>query len=321
MTVLTNALRKQNYKSLFGTLLVFSAIICGCRNTPTPPEQTDSLHGDLIIFHAGSLTVPIKALADSFQKINPRVVIKPEAAGSLTSIRKISELGRQCDILASADAIMIDKMMIPKLTSWNLEFAVNEMVIAFNKKSAMADNINVENWPAVLSSDKVRIGRADPSSDPCGYRTVLTLKLANSESLLKKDQKYIRPKEMDLLALLETHTIDYIFIYKSVALQHDLRFIELPDSISLSNPALSAWYNTASITIPGNSPGETIVQPGEPMVYGMTIPYNAPNPVVAKAFIHFIVNHGQAIIQASKQEPLIPARLSNRSTKPHWLHL
>ena len=29
--------------------------------------------------------------------------------------------------------------------------------------------------------------------------------------------------------LLETHTIDYIFLYRSVAQQHDLKYLLLPD--------------------------------------------------------------------------------------------
>lgn len=331
MKILKALLPFFSSQALFSTLLVVmsSAPFFGCNTTPPPNTKDNRLTGDLIIFHAGSLSVPIKALADSFQKLHPAVSIKPESAGSLTSIRKISELGRPCDILASADAVMIDKMMIPELASWNMEIAVNEMSVAFNDKSAKADIITVGNWPEILADKSVRIGRADPASDPCGYRTVLSLKLADalypmpkeslSEKLLRKDNRFIRPKEMDLLALLETNTIDYIFIYRSVALQHNLRFIDLPDSISLSNPALAEWYNTVSVTIPGNAPGETIQQPGEPMVYGITIPTNAPNPEVAKEFIRFVYKDGAEIIRASKQEPLTPARFSAAGKKPGWL--
>ena len=113
------------------TLILFNS----CDNS-TKQVNTDRIKGDLIIFHAGSLSVPIKALADSFKVMHPQLVIKPESAGSLTSIRKITDLERPCDILASADASIIDKLMIPQFAKWNLEFAVNEMAIVYHKKLA-----------------------------------------------------------------------------------------------------------------------------------------------------------------------------------------
>lgn len=304
------------------TLILFSS----CDNS-TKQVSTDRIKGNLIIFHAGSLSVPIKALADSFKVMHPELVIKPESAGSLTSIRKITDLNRSCDILASADASMIDKLMIPQFSKWNLEFAVNEMSIVYHKNSRMADQINGHNWPEILVRNDIIIGRADPNSDPCGYRTVLSLELAEksmkikglASKLLAKDNRYIRPKEVDLLALLETNNVDYIFLYKSVAKQHNLPFLELGDSINLSNPGLNEWYKKVSVEVAGNNPSEKINQPGEAIVYGFTIPDNAPNKEAAIEFAKFIISgKGQEIISSFDQMPLNPARFSNESTKPEW---
>ena len=137
--------------------------------------------------------------------------------------------------------------------------------------------------------------------------------------LLAKDNRYIRPKEVDLLALLETNNVDYIFIYKSVAKQHNLPFLELGDSINLGNPGLNQWYNTVSVEVAGNNPSERINQQGEAMVYGFTIPDNAPNKEAAIEFAKFIVSgKGQEIINNCYQMPLVPARLSRESIKPDW---
>ena len=55
----------------------------------------------------------------------------------------------------------------------------------------------------------------------------------------KHGGKYIRPKETDLLALLEAGEIDYLFIYRSVAGQHGLKMILLDDEINLKSSALN----------------------------------------------------------------------------------
>ncbi|HPV56351.1 MAG TPA: hypothetical protein PKW61_04420, partial [Tenuifilaceae bacterium] len=44
--------------------------------------------GELIVFHAGSLSMPMKAAVDSFTKVNPKVKVYLEAAGSVECARK-----------------------------------------------------------------------------------------------------------------------------------------------------------------------------------------------------------------------------------------
>ena len=52
-------------------LMAVLALAAGCNPTQpaSPTGETDSsaLKGKLVIFHAGSLTVPMKALAEAFQ--------------------------------------------------------------------------------------------------------------------------------------------------------------------------------------------------------------------------------------------------------------
>lgn len=271
----------------------------------------------LIIFHAGSLSVPVQQINQAFNKLHPEVEIRAEAAGSVACARKITDLKLPCDVMLSADYNVIDKFLIPKFSSWNLKFASNEMVIAFTGNSAEAGKINSKNWTEILRNKKVRYGRSNPNSDPCGYRTVLCLKLADrfyhqpelSGFLLPKDNIYIRPKETDLIALLETQTIDYIFIYRSVAVQHDLNYITLPDSVNLKNPGLANWYRIASVAIDGKSPGEKITQRGEPMIYGLTIPDDAPHPDLAVEYVRFLLSSdkGMKIMEENGQPSLVPA--------------
>ncbi|MFC1693631.1 tungstate ABC transporter substrate-binding protein WtpA [Candidatus Latescibacterota bacterium] len=277
-------------------------------------ESTPS--GDLIIFHAGSLAVPFKEISEKFNREYPDVRILCESAGSRTCARKISDLGRPCDVMASADYTVINELLIPGHADWNLKFASNEMTIVYTNASRRANEINRDNWYEILLDENVIFGRSDPNTDPCGYRAVFTIKLAEefyrqpglAEKLMNKNVNFIRPKEVDLLALLETQNIDYIFLYRSVAQQHGLNFITLSDEINLKNPELSDFYKKASIKVSGEKPGTFIVKTGASMVYGITIPRNAPNPIAALEFVKFLLekDSGLEILERNGQPSMIP---------------
>lgn len=271
----------------------------------------------LTVFHAGSLTVPFEKIIDGFKKENPGVEVLKEIAGSRESARKISELKKPCDVFASSDYMVIDQLLIPEFTDWNLKFATNEMTIVYTEKSRRAKEINQKNWYNILLDEKVNIGRADPNADPCGYRTVLTMKLAEifynqkgfAEKILNKDNEYIRPKEVDLLALLEAGELDYIFLYRSVAEQHGLKFLTLPDKINLKKAEFEDYYKQVSVELNGKKPGEKISQVGSSMVYGVTIPKNSPNPDLAKKFIHYLMdkNKGLGVMREMGQPTVVPS--------------
>ena len=296
------------------SLLFISASIENLNQTQLINSQ---LSGDLIIFHAGSLSVPMKEITTAFKKENPEVNIMMEAAGSVECARKISELKKPCDIMASADYSVIDKILIPNFADWNIKFASNEMAIVYNEKSKKNKEITKNNWYTILLDKNVQIARADPNADPCGYRAVLVSKLAEkyykqnglADQLLKKDENNMRPKETDLLALLESGNVDYIFLYRSVAEQHKLKYILLPDEINLKNPKFTELYNSVSVEINGKTPTEKITQKGEPMLYGITIPKNAPNQTVAIAFLKFMLSKdkGMAILKKLGQPSVVPS--------------
>jgi molybdate/tungstate transport system substrate-binding protein len=309
--------------SLNWLILTFLSLICF--NLKAQKQVTD-ISGDLIIFHAGSLSVPMKEIASEFNKIYPGVKILAESAGSVASARKITDLDRPCDIMASADYSVIDKMLIPRYADWNIKFASNEMAIVYTGKSRYADKINPHNWYETLMKADVAYGRADPNSDPCGYRTVMMLQLAEkyyrkpglAKKIMDKDQKFNRPKEVDLLALLESESIDYIFIYRSVAIQHKLKYLVLPDQVNLKNPAFAGLYSSVKVEINGSKPGAKETMSGEPMIYGVTILKDAPNKAAAEAFVAFMLskNQGMKIMEKDGQPSVIPMPAQNFDKLP-----
>jgi molybdate/tungstate transport system substrate-binding protein len=56
---------------------------------------------------------------------------------------------------------------------------------------------------------------------------------------------------------------------------------------------------------------------GKPIIYGLTIPTNAPNPSLAQQFIAFVIGpKGQAIMSANGFKVLLPALASSESALP-----
>lgn len=305
------------------TVLTMALAACGGPAQPAAEKSEQALEGKLVIFHAGSLTVPVKELTDAFQAQHPDVTFETEAGGSNATARKISELGREADLVMSADYTVIDNLLIPDFASWNVQFARNTMVIAYTDQSQHADEINTDNWYDIFTREGVIYGHSEPDADPCGYRTLLVWQLA--EAHYGVDGLYdtlrdhcppenVRPKSVELIALLESGDMDYAWEYRSVAVQHGLKFIELPDEINLSMVEHAGFYGQASVEIAGSEPGTTMAVTGAPIVYGVTIPKNAPRPDLATEFVKFLLGpEGQAIMEGQGQPPIVPAVVATGS--------
>lgn len=270
---------------------------------------------EIIIFHAGSLSVPFNELKDEYEKMHHGIKILLEPAGSLVCARKITELKKPCDIIASADYFVINELLIPEYAKWSIRFATNEIIIAYTDKSKYASEITKDNWIDILLRDDVIYSRSDPDSDPCGYRSVFAIMLAEkqygekglTEKMLAKNRDFIRPKEVDLVALIESNACDYMFQYKSVAIQHGLKYLELPSGINLSDPAKSEIYKSVSLDVTGRSPGSKIKMYGDYINYSMTVLDSAPDKNEAIDFMCFILSErGMEILRKNGQNPIIP---------------
>jgi molybdate/tungstate transport system substrate-binding protein len=204
------------------------------------------------------------------------------------------------------------------------------MVIAYTAKSKYSENIDSNNWYNILLKDNVKVGHSNPNLDPCGYRSILVVKLAEKyykinnyyNQLLNYGDSYengeenrskiiVRPKETDLLGLLESGIIDYLFIYKSVAIQHNLKYVKLPNEIALNDINFSDFYSTVNFNITGSKPSNFITVTGKPIVYGITIPEDHKiypnNKKGAIKFLNFILSEdGRKIMEDSGQNPIYP---------------
>ncbi len=296
-------------------LLVLSFLLCGCAQKE-----------ELVIFHAGSLSKPLadvsKAFDDYMAKKGIEVKVMREASGSVDAVRKVTDLHRHADIVAVADYSLIPKMMMPKYADFCIGFATNEVVLVYTNSSKYANEINSTNWFKILARKDVKFGFSNPNRDPCGYRALMVMKLAdgyyhkpvferlvenNTNIRVKGEVIYvppeirtngkivIRPKETDLLGLLESHSIDYAFEYRSLAMQQHLPFVELPKEINLGSPNES--YN---VTVFLEFKNKSIK--AKPIVYGVTIPKNAEHRKLAIEFLKFLLTEGKGIFEKDYQK-------------------
>ena len=323
------ALKREILVGLSLLLAVVLTAAVGCTTAPTDNEAGEgTLSGKITIFHAGSLSVPFDKAVRAFQERHPDVEFAVESAGSRSTIRKVTELGKEADIIGSADYVAIEQLMFPDFADWHVIFASNQMVIAFTDSSQYGDEINGDNWYEVLTREGVEYGRAEPDADPCGYRTLLVWQLAEQhygvsglyDELLEgcpAGGKNVRPKETDLIALLQSGDLDYAFEYRSIAEQHGLRYVPLPPQIDLSDIRYGDLYATASVEVAGKEPGTTQTQIGQPILYAVTIPGNARRADLALEFLKFLLGpEGQRIMTESGQLAIVPAIASDLQKLP-----
>jgi molybdate/tungstate transport system substrate-binding protein len=305
-----------------------AALLLAVLPSALPAQTPAPLTGSLLVFNAGSLSLPLRNLLQAFKKANPGVVTAQESSGSLEAARKITDLGKIPDILAVSDYAIIPKLLIPSHADWYASFANNALVLAFRNESQGALEIDDSNWYRILLRSGIRTGRADPSLDPAGYRTLMVWQLAeqyyrqpNLASLLTiaSPMRYVRPKEADLTALLQLGEFDYIWTYLSIARASGFRWLNLPAEVNLSDPGMAKTYASARVALPGatRAPGDSVVFHGEPIVYALTIPRGAPHPEVAEAFIRFLFSPaGQGIIADAGLQPLVPPALGGPGRPP-----
>jgi molybdate/tungstate transport system substrate-binding protein len=289
------------------------------------------------VFHAGSLAVPLEQAEQQFEALHPEYDVQRESRGSLECVRQITEVGKPSDVLASADYSLIPDMMYPDYADWYVRFATNDVVLAYNDEVSMyADEITPENWYEILRRDNVIFGFSNPNDDPCGYRSVMVFQLAElnygddqifddlilentaitvseeadgtyhiktPEDLQPNTEKVnIRPKSVELVVLVEAGGLDYAFEYRSVAVQHNLSFVDLPAEIDLSTMEYADTYKKVKVELADRS-----IQTGMPVMYGITVPTVAENPEGGLEFVKFVIGEpGQKIFADNGQPPIVP---------------
>jgi len=222
-------------------------------------------------------------------------------------------------------------------------------------------------WYDVLRNEDVSYGHSNPDDDPCGYRTPMVIQLAqkyyydnatefgltpdpNSDGLydalipgsehergrvggvnttarLGGSEEVVRSKSVDLIASLQSGDLDYAFEYRSVAVQHNLAFIELNNAINLcqqgkigdTNITYEEFYKEASVEIM-KEPGVYMPEEGKAIVYGITILEDAENKELAVEFVTLLLSlEGQDAKVESGQPSVEPPLCDHPENLPEEL--
>ena len=277
------------------------ALVVGCSRTEVADE------GPLVVYTAGSLARPMRAALDSFAAANG-IRYELESAGSLETARKLTELGKIPDIIALADEDVFPKVLVPAHATWYVRFAENRIILAFTDRSRFAAEIDSTNWWQVLQRPGLEIGRSNPDLDPSGYRTLMVFQLAERlygkpglAAVLERsaDRRNMRPKEIDLVALLESGDLDYAWFYESMARASGVRHIQLPASIDLGSAEYRESYAKATVRVVGSTATDTVVMRGAPIRYAFSIPLQAAHPVLGERFAVYLLSaDGQRVLES-----------------------
>jgi molybdate/tungstate transport system substrate-binding protein len=301
-----------------------AALAAGCSSSSSTTSgsgthgSTPATHGTLIVFGAGTLDTPFTAEIQAFEKQNPGVTVHSQFGASGDMVHDVTQLGQPDDVLGTADYSLIPKLMSSPArphATWYLGFVSNQITFAYTSHSKGASQLTPANWYKVLAEPGVHIGRSNPAADPSGYQILQMLQLAQAyyhdpglaaAVLQNSPDSSVAETETSLLAALQSGQIDYLAIYRSNALEDHLKYIALPTQINLSDSALAAAY--AKVTINAGSLGNLTAKP---IIYGLTIPSNAPDPALAQKFIGFVLSpQGQAIMRSNGFTVISPALAS-----------
>lgn len=260
----------------------------------------------LKILHAGALRMPITKCVKLLKKLHGDVQVDLESYGSRACAKQVRE-GKVVDILALADPVLFDELLVPEYVDRYYIFGNDQIVLSYDEFSRGSSEINEQNWMDILLREDVAFGRSDENMDPCGYRTLMVWQLAERyykrpglfDSLNKKctDDK-IYPKSYDLGTDILEGKLDYAFQYLCVANQFRLKYITLPEKINLSNPAHADYYQQVSVVLKGKTPRDQVVITGAPVEFAVAIPKNAANQEVARIFLDLMLSkQGQQVLE------------------------
>ena len=349
------------------TIVIAAAALLsgGCSHPADDPAGTTATAPagvTLRVLFAGSLIIPFAEVEKQFEAAHPGVDINMEGHGSIQAIRIVGDLHEQADLVITADYRLIPMLLYESIdpdsglpyADWSVIFATNRMALAYTPQSAFADEVTADNWFEVINRPGVRLGISDPRMDANGYRSFMTVRLAQDrydrptlfadtfggvfrvpvrqlnsggsatitvpEILETKSGSHIvlRPYSVNLLPLLQTGDIDYAFEYESVIRQHGLKYIPLPPEIDLSDASQAANYGRVTVKL--DYQRFASVKPeftGEPIRYGATIPSNAAHPELAAELLAFLLGvEGQGIMSQNYQPMIIPAQTDDYDKLP-----
>ncbi|MFP3173572.1 MAG: substrate-binding domain-containing protein [Vulcanisaeta sp.] len=291
---------------------------------------------------AGTLKFAFGDILNVMQSMYPSITIAPPLFKGSGEVAHTEVTTQQFSAVASADTTTIPSVLFPNYTNYEIAFGVTQMVIIVNLNTTAGQEVYSlwqqaqsypplsaqynatwqEIWNIIALNSSTVVGVSNPFTDPSGYQAQCVVKLAglaffNNASYLydaiyTNPSKYMmRNTEIDLLTLMAAGQVDFILsAYKSNAIPqtreyHNMVFITLPPFINLGDLSYVNYYHQVSVTWTENGVTKTFAC--NPVVYTITIPFQAPNKQAAEYFLLLLFSPiGQEIMEENGIKPIVP---------------
>ena len=223
-------------------------------------------------------------------------------APSIALVNRIVGGELRPDVYISSDANQMKLLFGPAETErarWSMTILRSRTALLYSPRSRFADDFEAARtgklpWYDVLLRPGLTLKRPDPTVDSGGYRAIFVFELAEKHYRIpglrqriiginnNESQYFDRTKDYPLL---RNGSIDATVQFVTNALVGGVPYIDLPEEVDQSDPALAEWYATVSYT---NPRGQAFR--GSPPSYGVTIPTVAENAAGAEAFVRFLLS-------------------------------
>ncbi|MCX6741429.1 MAG: substrate-binding domain-containing protein [Candidatus Parcubacteria bacterium] len=223
----------------------------------------------------------VKETAEKWNKTHPELPAIVTPGGSVDLIRDCIS-GEACDLLISADDMIIRSMMMPKYAGGYRIWAGNRMVV-------IGEDITSENWEKKLLAKDATFKHQNPYGDPGGYRAVMLMLLADAYKPGLTDHLMNHPghigMDKDPGPFGNQKQAKYELMYRSGAKMSGRNFAELPAIMDLSDPALAEKYAKVSFAVDNKN---TVT--ATPIAHALTIPKTTLHKEAAKEFARMFLS-------------------------------
>jgi len=254
---------------------------------------TGSAAGSVSVLSAGSLASAISDhLGPAFES-ETGTAVHGEYYGTNAVMRMVEDRTKHPDVIVSADATLLRDRLYGEFTDWDVEFATNSLGLGYRGSTSIGRALDAGRpwYEVVRGADDGAVAIGDPDLDPLGYRALQAFELAEREHGLDGFREemsrrvYREPEEPQMMAGVESGSRAAAVVYRNMAVDHGMPFVEFPDAYNFSDPALADHYATATYTTEEGYTAE-----GRPIVYNATTKANADNPDAGRRFVQFLAD-------------------------------
>ncbi|EMA46901.1 extracellular solute-binding protein [Halobiforma nitratireducens] len=260
------------------------------------------------VLAAGSLAVALEERVGPAFESAVGVRFDGEYHGTNALLRMVESGRSRPDVVIGVDVSLLRERLYPDHTRWDVEFATNELGIAYAPETDLGRRLEADNdepWYDVFADAPAgSIGITDPDQSPLGYRALQLFELAEHEHSLDgfvetmADRTVVDAREGQLLGGLEAGSRAFALVYRNMAADRELPFYRLPDAYNFSDPDRAASYERASYV---TDDGHAVT--GSAVVYNAAVPETAADPDGAKQFVATLLERPSLLEESGLRVP------------------